>query len=88
MLAAGLEFAHSIMSKSSWGECFKRQWEEIELAAIDIGCIDRLHIWPDPELREYIDEAKLKQWFYKPTVEKWENLAHEKTRTNSTLLKH
>ncbi len=84
MLAAGLEFAHSIMSKSSWGECFKRQWDEIELAATEIGCIDRLHIWPDPELRVYVDEAKLKQWFYKPTVEKWESLTHEKAKTNST----
>jgi len=74
MVAAGLEFARSIMSKKSWVECFVRQWEEIEAAAISIGCDDRLHIWPDPELREYVDEAKVQHWLYKPTVEKWDSL--------------
>jgi len=84
MLAAGLEFTSSIMSKKSWAECFRRQWEEIETAAIDIGCLDRLHIWPDPELRGYVDEAKLEHWLYKPTVEKWDNLTASTTKANST----
>jgi DNA repair photolyase len=84
MLAADLEFTSSIMSKKSWAECFRRQWEEIETAAIDIGCLDRLHIWPDPELRGYVDEAKLEHWLYKPTVEKWDNLTASTTKANST----
>lgn len=73
MLAAGLEFASSIMTKRSWAECFDRQWQEIEAAAISLGCIDRLHIWPDPELRGCIDQDLLDYWLYKPTVEKWES---------------
>lgn len=73
MLAAGLEFASSIMTKGAWAECFNRQWQEIEAAAISVGCIDRLHIWPAPELRGYIDQTKLDFWLYKPTVEKWES---------------
>ncbi|MBE8987117.1 MULTISPECIES: radical SAM protein [unclassified Nostoc] len=74
MIAAGLEFASSIMTKSSWGECFKRQWDDIEAAAREVGCEDRLHIWPDPELRGYVDEAKIAYWLYKPTVEKWNSM--------------
>ncbi len=86
MLAAGLEFTSSIMSKKSWAESFKRQWEEIEAAAKDIGgeCFERLHIWPDPELRGHIDDAKLDHWLYKQTVEKWDNLTASKTKANST----
>lgn len=84
MLAANLEFTSSIMSKKSWAECFKRQWEDIETAAMDIGCLDRLHIWPDPELRGYVDEAKLAHWLYKQTVENWDNLTASKTKAKST----
>jgi DNA repair photolyase len=84
MLAAGLEFTSSIMSKKSWAECFKRQWEEIETAAQEIGCLDRLHIWPDPELRGHIDDVKLDDWLYKPTVEKWDNLIASNTKAKST----
>ncbi|HEY9651044.1 MAG TPA: radical SAM protein, partial [Coleofasciculaceae cyanobacterium] len=84
MLAAGLEFTSSIMSKQSWAECFKRQWEEIEIAAHELGCDDRLHIWPDPELRGYVDEAQLKKWLYRPTVEKWDNLPKLDAKTDST----
>ncbi|MBD2084704.1 MULTISPECIES: radical SAM protein [unclassified Coleofasciculus] len=73
MVAAGLEFASSIMTRHSWAERFKTQWEEIEAAAKEIGCIDRLHIWPDPELRGYVEDAKLEHWLYKPTVEKWDD---------------
>ncbi|WP_198525210.1 hypothetical protein [Kamptonema formosum] len=71
MVAAGLNFASSVMSKSSWAECFLQQWEDIEAAARELGCYDRLHIWPDPELRGYVDEAKVENWLYKQTVEKW-----------------
>ncbi len=71
MVAAGLDFASSVMSKNSWAECFLKQWEDIETAARELGCYDRLHIWPDPELRGYVDEAKVEHWLYKQTVEKW-----------------
>lgn len=74
MLAAGLEFTHSIMSKQSWVDTFQRQWDDIEVAARELGCFDRLHIWPDPELRGYVDEDRLNQWLYQPTIEKWDKL--------------
>lgn len=71
MLAAGLDFANTIMTRHSWAECFKRQWEHLEIAARAVGCEDKIHIWPDVELRGYIEDEKLERWFYKPTVEKW-----------------
>jgi DNA repair photolyase len=84
MIAAGLDFASSVMTKKSWAECFIKQWTEIEAAAKSVGCEDRLHIWPDPELRGYVDEAKLEHWFYKQTVEKWDNFSASQTKTKST----
>jgi len=88
MTAAGLDFAHSIMTRKSWAECFNKQWEYIEEAAKDVGCEKRLHIWPDPELRGYVDEAKLERWLYKPTVEKWDNLTALRTKGKSSSTKH
>jgi DNA repair photolyase len=88
MLAADLEFTSSIMSRKSWAESFKRQWEDIEAAAKDIGCFERLHIWPDPELREYVDEAKLDKWLYRPTVEKWDSLTTSQTKAKTTQVTH
>ncbi|HAX76416.1 MAG TPA: radical SAM protein [Cyanobacteria bacterium UBA11372] len=85
MIAAGLDFATSVMTKKSWAECFIRQWEEIETAAEIVGCVDRLHIWPDPELRGCVDdEAKLESWFYRRTVEKWDSFSASQTQTKST----
>ncbi|NEQ69371.1 MAG: radical SAM protein [Symploca sp. SIO2D2] len=81
MLAAGLEFTSSIMSKQSWVETFVRQWEDIETAAKELGCLERLHIWPDPELRGYIDQAQLDKWLYQPTVEKWKTQTDKKVKT-------
>lgn len=75
MVEAGLDFASTVMTKKSWAECFKRQWDDIETAAQEVGCKDRLHIWPDPELRGYVDDIRLEQWLYRPTVEKWDSLA-------------
>ncbi|MCC5631503.1 hypothetical protein LC613_27535 [Nostoc sphaeroides CHAB 2801] len=68
------------MTKSSWGECFKRQWNDIEVAAKEVGCEDRLHIWPDPELKGYVEEAKIAHWLYKPTVEKWNSLTASESK--------
>ncbi|KHG42160.1 MAG: radical SAM protein [Aphanizomenon flos-aquae KM1D3_PB] len=83
MIAAGLEFTTSIMTRHSWAEYFKRQWNDIEEAAQEVGCLDRLHIWPDPELRGYVDDAKLDSWLYRPTVEKWDNPKISTTRVKS-----
>lgn len=74
MLAAGLNFAKSVMEKDAWAACFLKQWEAIEAAAEDLGCIDRLHIWPDQELKGYVDSSILDYWWYKPTVEKWDGI--------------
>ena len=71
MIAAGLDFTREVMTKKSWAESFVKQWEDMETAAQELGILDKLHIWPDPELKGYVDEAKLESWFYKPTVEKW-----------------
>jgi len=71
MLAAGLDFAKSIMTKKSWAETFMRQWEFIETAAKELECLEKIHIWPDPSLKGFINEEKINHWLYKPTIEKW-----------------
>ncbi|WP_287279363.1 MULTISPECIES: hypothetical protein [unclassified Okeania] len=60
------------MTKKSWAENFIKQWEEVEEAAKSIGCLDKLHIWPDPELKGYVAAEKLNRWLYLPTIEKWQ----------------
>jgi DNA repair photolyase len=82
MVAAGLDFARDVMTKSAWANSFIQQWENIETAAKDIGCSERIHIWVDSELRGYVDESKLEYWLYRPTVEKWYNPTTEKTQKN------
>ncbi len=72
MVAAGLDFAKSVMTKKSWAENFLHQWELIEEAASCVGCLERLHFWPDPELEGYLEEKKLRHWLYLPTVEEWD----------------
>lgn len=74
MIAAGLAFASSIMEKDAWAAGFLKQWEMIEAAANDLGCLDRLHVWPDQELKGYVDPSILDYWWYKPTVERWGNI--------------
>ncbi|MBG0749223.1 MAG: radical SAM protein [Planktothrix agardhii KL2] len=72
MIAAGLDWANSIMTKRSWSEDFLRQWEDIETAAEIVGCKDKLHIWPDPELKKYVDDPqKVIDWLHRPTIENW-----------------
>jgi DNA repair photolyase len=71
MLAAGLDFAQSVMTKKSWAETFIRQWEFIETAATELECLDKIHIWPDPSLKGFVNEERINHWLYKPTLEKW-----------------
>lgn len=71
MLAAGLDFVEGVMTKKLWAECFTRQWRDIELAAIEVGCLNKLHIWVDPQLKGFVDDIELNKWLYKPTPERW-----------------
>lgn len=71
MLAAGLDFAKSIMSRQSWADTFIKQWNDIEIAAQQVGCLDKIHIWPDPSLKGFVSEDKVDNWLYRPTIEKW-----------------
>lgn len=72
MLEAGLDFAESVMTKKTWAESFIRQWQDIETVARELGCLKKLHIWVDPQLKGYVDDEKLNKWLYKPTPEKWD----------------
>lgn len=72
MLKAGLEFTQSVMTKKSWVACFIQQWNILEEAAIELGCLDIIHVWADRELKGFVDENILNYWWYKPTVEKWD----------------
>jgi len=88
MIAAGLDWAKSVMTKKSWAESFLQQWEQIELAADLVGCQHLLHIWPDPDLKGYVDQDKLEYWFYRKTVENWNRKAKTtvvQTISESTL---
>jgi DNA repair photolyase len=71
MLAAGLDFAESVMTKKSWAENFLHQWDLVNEAASCLGCLERLHFWPDPELKGYLDDKKLDSWLYRRTRENW-----------------
>lgn len=72
MIAAGIEWVDSVMSRRAWAEHFLKQWEEVETAARMIGCLDKLHIWPDPELAKYVDNPKkVVDWLHRPTIENW-----------------
>ncbi|MGI2905785.1 SPL family radical SAM protein [Tolypothrix sp. VBCCA 56010] len=88
MVAAGLDFAESVMTKQSWAECFIRQWEYIEAAAIYVGCLDKLHIWVDPGLKNYVDSEKLNHWLHKPTIEQWDDLQISNFHIKSKAKKH
>jgi DNA repair photolyase len=71
MLAAGLNFANSIMGRDSWASYFISQWEMLMNAAQDLGCLDLMHVWVDQELEGYVDSSILNYWLYKPTPENW-----------------
>ncbi|MGD1714876.1 hypothetical protein [Dapis sp. BLCC M172] len=76
------------MTKKSWAENFIKQWEEVEEAAKSVGCLDKLHIWPDPELKGYVEEKKLNHWLYLPTIEKWQEETVSQTRKKSTKTRY
>ncbi|MBD1864205.1 MULTISPECIES: radical SAM protein [Trichocoleus] len=71
MLAAGLEWAKSVMTQKSWASRFVEQWDMLEAAADATQLRDRLHIWPDPELKGYVEQSRFDYWWNRPTVETW-----------------
>jgi len=71
MLKAGLNFCRDVMSKKAWATNFLQQWDMVEDAAYKSNCLDRLHIWPDSQLKGFVDSSKIEEWLYKPTVERW-----------------
>ncbi len=85
MLAAGLNFAESIMTRKSWADCFIQQWQDIESVASELGCLEKLHIWVDPSLKGYVEEEKLNSWFYRQTVENWDSLASSDDTNKQTI---
>lgn len=87
MLAAGLDFAQSIMNRKTWAASFLRQWEAIETAAQELGCLDLLHIWADSELEGYVDSDPLSYWWYRATAEKWNGVQPAKTSGRVALSK-
>lgn len=87
MLAAGLDFVEGVMTKKLWAECFTRQWHDIELAAEEVGCLDRLHVWVDPQLKGFVEDKKLNKWLYKPTPEKWSKMKDFRSKNEFTSVK-
>jgi DNA repair photolyase len=73
MIAAGLDFVDSVMERRAWAAYFTQQWFDIEQAAFDVGCIDKIHVWPDAGLESFIPQPLLELWWNRPTVEKWGN---------------
>lgn len=71
MVEAGLDFAKPLVSSRVRAENFLRQWDEISEAARQVGCLDRLHIWPDKSLKRYTDPQRVEDWLHKPTSERW-----------------
>lgn len=71
MKVAGLDFVDSVMTKQAWADNFLRQWCDLEMAAQERGCKDKLHIWVDKELKGFTDPKQIEYWLYRPTVETW-----------------
>ncbi len=76
MRLRGIDWVDQLADKQAWAENFMRQWGELQEAAIEVGCIDRIHPWPDAQLQK----CKVDNWdtveFYNhwlnfPTPEKW-----------------
>lgn len=45
MKKAGLDFVDSVMTKQAWANNFLRQWQDLETAAHELNCQEKLHIW-------------------------------------------
>lgn len=88
MLAAGLDFAISVMERKSWAAYFTKQWLDIEEAALDVGCIEKLHIWPDTGLEGFIPQSLLELWWNRPTVEAWDGNHNNEQLIQRPLLKN
>lgn len=86
MLAAGLKFAASVMSKDAWIQSFLSQWHDIENAADKVGCKHLLHIWPDRELSGSVSDKLLKNWWYRPTVENWIQNSNKNSTPSSKVV--
>lgn len=84
MQAAGLDFAKSVMTRDTWAQSFLSQWDAIERAAAKVGCLDRLHVWVDAELKSYTNSTILDSWFYRPTPEIWPSLVTPSPERNDT----
>lgn len=71
MKQAGINFVTSIMTQTSWAYNFLQQWEMLNNAAQKVGCLDRLHIWPDKALKKFTDPQEIESWIHRPTIETW-----------------
>ena len=71
MKQAGINFVTSIMTQTSWAYNFLQQWEMLNNAAQKVGCLDKLHIWPDKALKKFTDPQKIEYWIHRPTIETW-----------------
>lgn len=85
MIAAGLDFIKSVINKKSWADSFIKQWSDIETAASLVGCLERLHIWPDQELSEFVEDKILEYWWDRPTVEQWSGYKNKTTKISPRL---
>ncbi len=74
MQKAGIDFVDSIMSQASWADNFLRQWKMLDSAAQEVGCTDKIHIWPDKALKKFTDPQRIESWINRPTVEKWPSI--------------
>ncbi|MGD1952139.1 MAG: radical SAM protein [Leptolyngbyaceae cyanobacterium] len=71
MQQAGISFVTSVMTQKSWAHNFLQQWEMLNNAAQKVGCLDKLHIWPDKALKKFTDPQKVEYWINRPTIETW-----------------
>ncbi len=72
MTAAGIEWVDTLKDRSAWAEYFLQQWYELEQLRWRLRLGDRLHIWTDTGLQNFVDQAALERWWYRPTPELWQ----------------